>query len=468
VLSVLGNGSRLCDGLTRRELLRIGGLGFTWLLWSDALRAHAAAPERHSARSAPGTTFGKAKACILIFNYGGPSHLDIWDLKPDAPLEIRGEFRPAPTCVPGISITEHLPRLAKLADRYAIIRSVHHRDNDHAIGAYLALTGYSHPKNTILGIEPPATPQDLPSIGSVVSKLRPADRPIFSYVTLGELHHFGNNDSLGQNAGCLGHAYDPYCVPFVRPVDTHLDLGRIHSVMTQVDLGQMRQRRTLLECMNRIAPALERTAGLRDLDDSTRRAYELLSSANTREAFDLSQERAKVREAYGPTTFGQNCLLARRLVEAGVPLITLYSIGNREWDTHSANFKELKNTLLPPMDHGMSALLQDLTERGLLESTLVVWMGDMGRTPRINRSAGRDHWSFCYSIVLAGAGVRGGQVYGSSDRAAAYPSTKLVRPADIAATIYHCLGIPLCAPVTDQQGRPLAVSVGEPVQGVLA
>jgi hypothetical protein len=467
VLSVLDNGSRLCDGLTRREMLRIGGLGFTGLLWSDWLQAHAPATRRDSDRSAHPGTFGRAKACILIFNYGGPSHLDIWDLKPDAPREVRGEFKPVQTCVPGISITEHLPRLAKLTNRYAIIRSVHHRDNDHAIGAYLALTGYSHPKNAILGIEPPATPQDVPSIGSVVSKLRPAERPVFPYVTLGELHHFGNNDSLGQNAGCLGHAYDPFSVPFVRPVDTHLDLRRVRSVMTQVDVGQMRARQTLLECMNRIAPALESTASLRNLDDSSRRAYELLSSATTRDAFDLSKEPARVRHAYGPSTFGQNCLLARRLVEAGVPLVTLYSIGNREWDTHSANFRALKNTLLPPMDHGMSALLEDLTCRGLLDSTLVIWMGDMGRTPRINRDAGRDHWSFCYSIILAGAGVRGGQVYGSSDRVAAYPSTYIVRPADIAATIYHCLGIPPRAHVTDQQGRPLVVSAGDPLHALL-
>ena len=162
----------------------------------------------------------------MIFNYGGPSHLDIWDLKPDAPSEIRGEFKPAATSVSGISITEHLPRLAKLANQYAIVRSVTHRDNDHAIGAYLALTGYSHPKNAILGIEPPATPQDLPSVGSMVSKLRPADKPVFSYVTLGDLRHFGNNDSLGQNAGCLGKVYDPFTVPFVRPINGALDIQR--------------------------------------------------------------------------------------------------------------------------------------------------------------------------------------------------------------------------------------------------
>src|SRR6266446_5210680 len=303
MLSLLGRGVRLCDGVTRREVLRVGGLGFTGLLWSDLLRARA--PASGPARP------GKARACILIFNYGGPSHLDIWDLKPDAPKEIRGEFKPAASCVPGISITEHLPRLAKLAHQYAIIRSVNHRDNDHAIGAYLALTGYSHPKNAILGIEPPASPQDLPSVGSLVSKLRPADRPVFSYITLGDLRHFGNNDSMGQNAGCLGHAYDPFTVPFVRPINGSLDIRGVTSVMTEVDGRELDERRHLLEDMNRIAPLLEATAGMRNLDDASRRAYALLSSSATREAFNLGREPQKVRDFYGPTPFAQNCLLAR-------------------------------------------------------------------------------------------------------------------------------------------------------------
>ena len=456
------------NNLTRRAMLRVGGLAFTGLMWSDWLRARAAAADHVSTGGRPAAgTFGKARACILIFNYGGPSHLDIWDLKPDAPQEIRGEFRPAATRVPGISITEHLPRLARLADRYAIIRSVNHRDNDHAIGAYLALTGYSHPKNAILGIEPPATPQDLPSLGSVVSRLRPADRPVFSYVTLGDLRHFGNNDSLGQNAGCLGKIHDPFTVPFVRPIDGTLDLRASASVLIDVDSRRLEGRRELLAQLTSAAPALEASAGMRNLDDCSRKACILLSSPASRGAFDLTREPAKVREAYGPTPFAQNCLLARRLVEAGVPLITLYSVGNRDWDTHGANFESLKKTLLPPMDRGVSALLEDLESRGLLEETLVVWMGDMGRTPRVNKDAGRDHWSFCYSVVMAGGGVRGGQVYGSSDRSAAYPSTNPVSPADIAATIYHCLGIDPRTHLTDQQGRPLVVASGNPVHALL-
>jgi hypothetical protein len=468
MLSILGRSVRLCDGITRREALRVGGLGFTGLLWSDWLRARAAAADQARINGKPVVgRFGKAKACILIFNYGGPSHLDVWDLKPDAPKEIRGEFTPAATRVPGIAITEHLPRLATLANHYAIVRSVHHRDNDHAIGAYLALTGYSHPKNAILGIEPPASPQDMPSVGSVVGKLRPAEKPVFSYVTLGDLRHFGNNDSMGQNAGCLGKVHDPFTVPFVRPLTGALDVPGVAALWAEADGPRLDGRRELLEQMKRAAPVLEATANARNLDSYARKAYELLGSPASRDAFDLTKEPQKVRDAYGPAPFAQNCLLARRLVEAGVPMVTVYSFGNRDWDTHGDNFRALKNTLLPATDRAVSSLLNDLDSRGLLDETLVVWMGDMGRTPRINKDAGRDHWSFCYSIVLAGGGVRGGQVYGSSDRSAAYPSTNPVSPADVAATIYHCLGMDPRAHVTDQQGRPFVLSVGKPLQALL-
>jgi hypothetical protein len=466
MLCIHGHGVRLCDGISRREVLRVGGLGFTGLLWSDWLRSRALASSRNRKGSSSAGGFGKAKSCIMVFNYGGPSHLETWDLKPDAPKEIRGEFHPIVTNVPGLSISEHLPHLAKIANRYTIVRSVSHRDNDHAIGAYLALTGYSHPKNAILGIEPAASPQDLPSLGSVVSKLRPANRSMFSYVTLGDLRHFGNNDSMGQNAGCLGRGYDPFTVPFVRPMNGELDMN-VTRVMAAGDIGGIGQRRQLRQKLDSVAPTLETTADSRSFDGFTRRALELLSSSASREAFNLSKEPPQVRDFYGPTPFARNCLLARRLVEAGVPLITVYSFGNRDWDTHGANFSTLKNTLLPPTDQGLTALLEDLSNRGLLDETLVVWMSDMGRTPRINREAGRDHWSFCYSILLAGGGIRGGQVYGSSDRAAAYPSTNPVSPADVAATIYHCLGIDPRSHIQDQQGRPLVVSTGQPIYGLM-
>jgi hypothetical protein len=462
MLSILGQGVRLCDGICRREALWVGSLGFAGLLWSDWLRGRADA----GARKAASRSFAKARACIIIFNYGGPSHLDILDLKPDAPPEIRGEFKPSATSVPGIAITEHLPRLGRLANHYAIVRSVSHRDNDHAIGTYLTMTGYSHPKHDTLGIEPPASPSDMPAMGSVLSKLRRMSKPGFPYVTLGDLRHLGNHDSMGQVAGCLGRVYDPFTVPFARPLTETLDLEDVLSVLGTVDGRRVKGRRQLLAQIERRTAALEETATARNLDGFTRRAYELLASRASRDAFDLTREPARVRQRYGSTPFGQNCLLARRLVEAGVPMVTINSFAKRDWDTHSNNFRELKQTLLPPTDQGFSALLMDLHSRGLLEETLVVWMGDMGRTPRVNQGGGRDHWSFCYSILVAGGGIRGGQVYGASDRRGAYPSVNPVSPAEITATIYHLLGIDPGAHVMDQQGRPFVVSPGKPIRAL--
>jgi hypothetical protein len=466
VLSVLGNRTRLCDGITRREMLRIGGLAFTGLAWPDVLRAQASAGRRAPGRGRS-STFGRAKACIVVFNYGGPSHIDTFDPKPNAPPEIRGEFRPIPTRVPGTFICEHLPRMAWIADRYSIIRSMHHRDNDHAIGAYLALTGHSHPRHDVQGIEFPMSPTDMPSIGSVISKIRPTERPIFTYVTLGDLRHLGHHDSMGQGAGCLGRTYDPFTLPFVPPRDAGLDLSLVTSVTAEVDGARLGSRRALLHHLRTSGPALEQVAGMRNLDDFRRRAFELLAARTTRDAFNVGNEPARISDQYGPSPFGQNCLLARRLVEAGVPMVTVYCFGNRDWDTHDCNFHRLQNTLLPPTDQGMAALIEDLDQRGLLDETLVVWMSDMGRTPRINGGAGRDHWSFCYSVVLAGGGIRAGEVFGASDRSAAYPAERQVSPPDLAATIYHCLGIDPRTHVEDQQGRPLVVSTGNPIRALL-
>src|SRR5437588_10680440 len=400
----------LCPGpLDRRTWLKIGGLSLGALCTGmGPTLAQVLASEEAGRRR-------QDFSVILFWANGGPSHLETFDLKPDAPAEIRGEFRPIATRVPGMTISEHLPRLARLADLYTIVRSVNHIDNDHAVGTYLMLTGHGHPRSRPLGVEPPASPQDMPSLGSIVSRMRPADRSIFSYVTLGDPRHLGHHDGMGQNAGCLGRAYDPYTVPFVRPINGVLDMTSVTSVMADVEDRQLGQRRSLMQQMNAAAPALENAASMRYLDGFTRRAFELLASPASRNAFNIAAEPQRLRDAYGPTPFGQSCLQARRLVEAGVPLITVYSAGNRDWDTHSDNFNLLKNTLLPPADQGVAALLGDLRDRGMLDETLVVWLSDMGRTPRINSSAGRDHWSFCFSILLAGAGVRHGEVYGSTD-----------------------------------------------------
>ena len=342
MLSVLGGAARLCDGITRREALRIGGLAFTGLTWSDVLRARASA----------GTASGKAKSCIVIFNYGGPSHIDTWDLKPDAPREVRGEFDPIASRVPGMLVCEHLPRLAAMADRYAIIRSVTHRDNDHAIGAYLALTGHPTPSTTFSASSRPRARRTCRRSVRWSASGRPAGQPMFPYVTLGDLRHFGNHDSMGQNAGCLGKASDPFTVPFVRPMNGSLDIDGARSLIGDVPGVQLSGGRRLSDELAAAAPPCATLAEARTLDHATRRAYELLASPASRDAFDLEKEPQAVRDAYGPTPFARNCLLARRLVEAGVPIVTVYSVGNRDWDTHGNNFKSLKKTLLPASTRG--------------------------------------------------------------------------------------------------------------------
>ena len=268
------------------------------------------------------------------------------------------------------------------------------------VGTYLALTGHPHPRSRPLGVEPPASPLDMPSFGSVISKLRPPDAPVFPYVTLGVLRHLGNHDSMGQDAGCLGKVYDPFSVP-----QGARDAGGLRTLLGAAAGERLVRRRQLLGTIDRVPAALEATAATRSHDGFAQRAYEILASSASRQAFEIAREPAAVRDAYGPSALGQDCLLARRLVEAGVPLVTVYSVANRDWDTHANNFKDLKEKLLPDTDRALAALLEDLECRGLLEETLVVWMGDMGRTPKVNKDAGRDHWSFCYSVVMAGADV---------------------------------------------------------------
>jgi hypothetical protein len=305
-------------------------------------------------------------------------------------------------------------------------------------------------------------------MGSIVSKLRGADASMFSYVALGDLRHLGNHDSMGQMAGCLGKAYDPFTVPYVKPLNGQLDLELVDSVLGKADGSRLDRRRQFLTEIAGSAPAFDVTPSVRAVDSFSRKAFDLLASPASRDAFDLAKEPQAIRDLYGPTPFSQSCLMARRLVEAGVPLVTLNSVPYREWDTHGDNFKTLKNTLLPVADRGVAALLEDLDTRGLLDETLVVWMGEMGRTPLINKGAGRDHWSFCYSLIMAGGGIRPGLVHGSSDRTASYPALNPVSPSDIAATIFHCLGIAPESHVADQQGRPLTVSCGTPIQPILA
>jgi hypothetical protein len=456
MLDLCGPGNRLCDGVTRREFLRVGGLSLAGLTLPELLRARASG-------DAPR---GRAKSCIQLFMWGGPSQHETFDLKPHAPEGVRGEFRPIETNMPGIRICEHLPLLARRADRYAIVRSLTHTGVNHGTSAYHVLTGHIHSSPGTL--RHPA-PTDMPSVGCAVSRFGRQAGELPAYVALPSVLHDGDGGEVpGQGPGVLGGRYAPFLVAgdVTRP-----DFS-IETLTLPGDLGGGRLRGRI-GLQNALDRAGERLAGIaaRDVDANYERAFRLLQSHKARRAFNLSAEPTAVRERYGAHPFGQSCLLARRLVEAGVPLITVYWNAphiddQNHWDTHKDSFNRLKNHLLPPFDRGMTALLDDLETRGLLGETLVTWMGEFGRTPKLNKGGGRDHWGFCQSALLAGAGVRGGQVYGSSDASAAYAAELPVSPDDVAATVFHALGIRLDHEMHDSQGRPLPLCKGRPLHGL--
>jgi hypothetical protein len=463
MLDLISSGTRLCDGLTRRTLLRVGGIGLAGLALPSLLHGRQPAGQ-------PGTTrAARAKSCIQLFMWGGPAQQETFDLKPHAPAGTRGPFRPIATNVPGIRITEHLPRLAQKADHYAILRSVTHTGTNHGTSAYHMLTGHIHFNPGTLRHP---TPNDFPGVGCAVSRFGRQPRDLPACVSLPSVVYDGDGGEVpGQGPGILGHRFAPFLV--------NGDLNRpdfsIKTLTLPADLDtpRFRGRVRLQTALGQQAEQLARLPAALALDDHYERAFRLLQSPSAQRAFNLASEPAKVRERYGLQSngFGQSCLLARRLVEAGVPLVTVYwnsaDLGQaNSWDTHTDSFNRLSRHLLPSLDQTLTALLEDLRDRGLLDETLVVWMGEFGRTPKINRSAGRDHWGFCQSVLMAGGGARGGQVYGSSDAAAAYAAELPVSPDDLAATVFQCLGIPLDQEMHDAQGRPLPLCTGRPVWGL--
>jgi hypothetical protein len=396
---------------------------------------------------------------ILLFQFGGPSHLDTFDPKPDAPREIRGEFGVIPTCVPGVQVTEHLPRMAKLADRYALLRSVHHNRSSHNPGAYYALTG-REPLIDIVTLNASAT--DFPHPGSIVDYLDTAERPVPTSVALPTMIADGPFRTPGEFAGFLGKEYDPLWV-LRDPNAADFRVSEL-TLPDGVDVTRLDNRRAILDALDDQSRLTDRFAAVKGMSDYQARAADLLTAPATRKAFALHEESATLRDRYGRTTYGQSVLLARRLIEAGVRFVTVYfSAGIGGWDTHKENFSTLKNSRLPQTDQTVSALLEDLAQRGLLSETLVYWTGDFGRTPKINKEAGRDHWPQCQTVLMAGGGIRGGQVYGASDPTGAYPRDTPLRPDDITATVFHALGLDPQTEIRDQLGRPMPISAGKPV-----
>jgi hypothetical protein len=455
MLRLPGSPARFCDGMTRRDWLRVGSLGAMGLSLPNLLRLQEAHAATHKAT---------ADSCILVFLWGAPSQYETYDPKPNAPDGIRGEFGVIPTKTPGVIFSEHIPLLAQRTDKLAIVRTCAQTSTHHQSAAYEALTGFPPSRDAVALT---ATTSDHPNVGSVVSKYVRGRHEMPRFVQLPELCYDVGNLTPGQYAGFLGRQHDPLVV-LKDPNAANFNVEEL-TLRPEVSPARLDDRQALLHLVDQQTRSLEKSATAQALDTFQDRALRLLTSPAVKKAFDVKGEPAKVRDRYGRNPLGQSCLLARRLAESGVKLVTVCSafagkIPQDAWDTHKDNFKSLKNKLLPPTDRGVSALLDDLHESGLIKRTLVIIMGEFGRTPRINAQAGRDHWEKCYSILMAGGGVKAGQCYGQSDRIGAYPTNgRVFSPADMTATIYHTLGIDHTAEMTDQAGRPIRITGGEPM-----
>jgi hypothetical protein len=478
MLTLLGSPRRCCDGLTRRETLAAGAL----TLFGDTFTLPTLFAAE--ARKPPAARPGKAKNVILLYLLGGAATQDMWDLKPDAPAEVRGEFKPIDTSAPGVRVCEHLPRTAKWMHRAAVVRSV-----THAAGCHNCLPSYTgfarpmpdqHPRDT-----------DPPSMGAVCEDLRAGrgDVPDYAYLPcwLGWGQAFRR---AGPYAGFLGRRYDaltaectPFADPGAKPTPGQPAVVRGQPVLPHTALeadltpDRLDGRRGLLRQFDDQLRKLDADPAVGGYDRLQRRAFDLLTSSRLRAAFDLSKEDPRRLDRYGRTLFGHSTLIARRLIEEGVRFVNVtwdlfwdrIKIDYDAWDTHTKNFSILKGNKLPHFDQTFTALLEDLDRSGLLDETLVVVTSEMGRTPKVNANAGRDHWTYCYSTVFAGGGVRGGAVYGASDAHAAYVKDKPVSPADVCATVYRCLGIDPDLTVPDKAGRPVAVAQGgHAVEEILA
>jgi Protein of unknown function (DUF1501) len=470
MLHLLGPGVRLCDGLSRREVIRIGGLGLlgAGLNLTDLLRA--AATTTGSTPSA--SSFGRARSCILLFLMGGPPQHSTWDPKPDAPAEVRGDFGPIATTVPGLSISELLPRTALVADKLCILRAVSTGDNAHSSSGYYMLTGRPHQPMNFENANP-GPPNDGPGLGAVLRRISEAGGALPPAVTLP--HRIFNTDGSvwpGQDAGFLGRASDPWLLNAQLSLEG--DTIQEITLPAEIDLGRLERRRHLLDDLQRRLDAVDQGPSFGTFDEQACQAFDLLGSSQARRSFRMEEEPQANRDRYGESPFGRGVLLARRLVEAGVRLVQVNWYrgpdeppANPCWDSHVQESARLKEVLVPPMDRAYSALLEDLDRRGLLGETLVVCMAEFGRTPRLDGNGGRNHWGSVFSVTLAGGGVRGGQVYGSSDRIGAYPTEGRVRPEDLSATIFHCLGYSPGTEYHDPLGRPHPISRGEVLHAIL-
>jgi hypothetical protein len=464
------------DGISRREWLRVGGLSALGLSLSGLLHAGdrptppwPALPRLGS--DLEGATFGRAKNVIFLWLQGGPPQHETFDPKPDAPAEIRGLFHPIATNVPGIRFCELLPRTARHADKLAVVRSLATDDENHDVSGYWILTGYPYGRGSARQIKP----DDWPYLGSIVKMLKPSERlPALTSAWIPDFMRLNEGVTpAGQTAGFLGKLWEPErFIGDPAAPNYHIEgLG----LTGELTLLRMNRRRDLVAQLNGQLRTLERGGAVEAWDRQCQQAFDLVMSGRARQAFDVSREPAVVRERYGLYSWGQTVLLARRLIEAGVRLVHVNwmrepgdsAVDNPLWDTHAQNADRLQDVLCPQFDVTFAALLDDLEQRGLLDETLVVVIGEFGRTPRINRLGGRDHWGRVFSFALAGAGIAGGQVLGASDRNGAFPATEPIRPHDLTATIFHLLGIDPHGVFYDKANRPHLLTLGEPLHRLL-
>jgi hypothetical protein len=465
----------LADTVSRREWLRVGGLSALGVSLTDLLRAgetppQAPAPTPKLAGDL-GSSFGKAKHVIYLWLQGGPPQHETFDPKPGAPAEIRGPFKPIATNVPGVRYCELLPRTARYADKLAVLRSLSTRDDNHDVSGYWLLTGHPYGPGSARQIKP----TDWPYFGSILKLLKPSEKlPALTSVWVPDLMRLNDNVTpAGQTAGFLGKQWEPE--RFVG--DPAAPRYHIEGLDLGGDLTRVRvdRRRDLLAQLDRHLRHAGRADAVEAWDRLSQNAFDLVTSGAARTAFDLDREPAKVRDRYGRFTWGQSVLLARRLIEAGVRLVHVNwarepgdsAVDNPMWDTHAQNADRLQDFLCPQFDVTFAALMDDLADRGLLEETLVVVIGEFGRTPRINKLGGRDHWGHVFSFALAGAGVRGGQVIGASDKNGAYPATDPITGGDLTATLFHLLGVEPGGTFSDKANRPHPITPGEPIRGVL-
>src|SRR5437588_1570275 len=478
-------GKDTCDGITRRDLLRVGGSAVLGLSLADILGLQKATADQSILG---GAGFGKAKSIILLYLQGGPSHLDLWDPKDNVPDKVKSVFKPIGTKLTGVQVTELLPKLASVLDRATLIRSMSYTPVgllNHTAAIYQMLTGYTTDKVSPSGQLEPPSPKDFPNFGSNIVKLKPPTEPMLPFVQLPRPLQESNVVGKGGSAGFLGKAFDPYTL---FPEGDDMNMTKVDHIKVddlqlrpEVSSPRLERRAKLRDTITNGMPALEEATKKYDLDEYYAKAPSLVLSVRARDPFDLVKETPAMRERYGRNTFGQCCLLARRLIEAGSRFVEINwpkvaNSDNHSWDTHTGLSQRLKSQAGPIFDPGLATLIADLDERGLLSETLVVAVGEFGRSPQRgvstsgneNNDDGRDHWPYCYTACIAGAGVKRGFVFGKSDKTASAPLAHPVHPNGLLATIYHSVGLDPAALVYNHLNQPRELVKGEVISGILS